>query len=418
MFTAACSVAGLAWVACCFAAVAEAHDVPPGPGQAGQRRVDLLVYSYELPDQFHTLAALPEHTARQYNSFMYGAEKRVPEMLQEAGYLTTDAALADFFLVPAYLYAIRNSRDMRIPDADGMYTDRQVTNIVLDFIRQKHPFWNASAGKDHLWILTQDHGFCGFAEGEQTHDEIASSVILTHWGLTTPETPCSLRDRLQMFNSCPRRATVAAAAALGRMTPLNLPCFQPAKDAVIPSTAWDDLIFVDKHHPNNLSAGSNQKVIEAMQVEKENLLFFVGGTTQHKPAYSHGVRQTIINMFSNTEGFFLREKLEGHDPLSREQMFQEMGRSHFCLAASGSGWGVRLKLAAMLGCIPLVIQDDVRMPFEDVLPYAQFAVRLPQHMIHALPQTLEGLLQDDKRVSQMRSRLQCHLAQSATSRVG
>ena len=53
---------------------------------------------------------------------------------------------------------------------------------------------------------------------------------------------------------------------------------------------------------------------------------------------------------------------------------------------------MRLKLAIKLGCIPLVIQDDVKMPFEDVLPYQDFAVRLPQHFIHILPQILEGML--------------------------
>ena len=38
-----------------------------------------------------------------------------------------------------------------------------------------------------------------------------------------------------------------------------------------------------------------------------------------------------------------------------------MEQAHFCLAATGAGWGVRLKLAVLYGCIPVVIADDVQV---------------------------------------------------------
>ncbi len=38
-----------------------------------------------------------------------------------------------------------------------------------------------------------------------------------------------------------------------------------------------------------------------------------------------------------------------------------MEQAHFCLAATGAGWGVRLKLAVLHGCIPVVIADDVQV---------------------------------------------------------
>ena len=34
-----------------------------------------------------------------------------------------------------------------------------------------------------------------------------------------------------------------------------------------------------------------------------------------------------------------------------------MQQAHFCLAAIGAGWPVRLKLAVLHGCIPLVIAE-------------------------------------------------------------
>ena len=40
----------------------------------------------------------------------------------------------------------------------------------------------------------------------------------------------------------------------------------------------------------------------------------------------------------------------------------------------------------------------MQMPFEDVLPYKDFALRLPQHMIYALPEVLQGVLEDQHQV--------------------
>lgn len=105
-----------------------------------------------------------------------------------------------------------------------------------------------------------------------------------------------------------------------------------------------------------------------IQEDKEHLLFFVGSARQERPEYSHGVRQTAINMFNSTPGvtpvlasrlllymleiplqgqricscarlpvirhlkagrcagFLLLDRSEGADGLSRERVFQEMGR--------------------------------------------------------------------------------------------
>lgn len=37
-------------------------------------------------------------------------------------------------------------------------------------------------------------------------------------------------------------------------------------------------------------------------------------------------------------------------------------------------------------------QDKVKVAFEDVLPYKDFAIRLPQHMLYRLPHIVDMLL--------------------------
>ena len=48
-------------------------------------------------------------------------------------------------------------------------------------------------------------------------------------------------------------------------------------------------------------------------------------------------------------------RVEGEDYL---RGFEE---SVFCLAATGDGWGVRLKLAVMFRCIPVIIADQIQV---------------------------------------------------------
>ena len=52
--------------------------------------------------------------------------------------------------------------------------------------------------------------------------------------------------------------------------------------------------------------------------------------------------------------------MEGDDYL---RGFEE---SIFCLAATGDGWGVRLKLAVLFRCIPVIIADQIQVNLADM----------------------------------------------------
>ncbi|KAK9805078.1 hypothetical protein WJX73_001932 [Symbiochloris irregularis] len=390
---------------------AKAQHSPSGFGEQGS--LDLSIYIYDLPARFQNLSSLPTNIQRDYNSAGYGGEKRIPEALKEVGYVTEDASQASFFLVPVWLYAVRYHRSLHLPAGSPLPVERQVLSTTIDYISTHYPFWNASSqGRNHIWVLTNDNGFCGFARGEETFDEIKDSIILTHWGLQATEVHCSVKERLASFNQCPERAQKAGKAN-------HLPCFNPRKDVLIAPTAWEKFEYlpvgngrhhrrrlqshlgdqypVALHQPRRLQADDDFIRLEATSSKKEHTFFFVGALREQAAEYSHGVRQTIAALFNTTPGFYINRK-----PLSHEELVKEIGRSHFCLAPSGAGWGSRLKLAIKVGCIPVVIQDNVQMPYENVLPYKDFALRLPQHAVHDLQRILEELLQKQpQRVQEM-----------------
>eukprot|EP00884_Botryococcus_braunii_P004845 jgi/Botrbrau1/14361/Bobra.0014s0016.1 len=139
---------------------------------------------------------------------------------------------------------------------------------------------------------------------------------------------------------------------------------------------------------------------------KRNLLFFAGDVRPYDPGYSHGVRQALFKMFANQTGFALYDSSKR--PLEFSEMLAMMDQSLFCLAATGAGWGVRLKLAAMMRCIPLIIADGVEFEYEDILPYPEFSVRIPQHFMPGLPDILRSLIEDEPAlVKKMQKRLNC-----------
>jgi hypothetical protein len=106
---------------------------------------------------------------------------------------------------------------------------------------------------------------------------------------------------------------------------------------------------------------------------------------------------------------------EGIRFLERDPMYEEnLAASTFCLAPTGSGWGRRTTLAATFGCIPVVVQDNVAQPFDDVLPYERFSVRVAEkdleklpEILRAIPMSCEGVGPEGRCVPRMREQLAC-----------
>ncbi|EIE25250.1 hypothetical protein COCSUDRAFT_40557 [Coccomyxa subellipsoidea C-169] len=230
---------------------------------------------------------------------------------------------------------------------------------------------------------------------------IRNSVILTHWGLTDNEVRCDLSTDIRMYGCWGRNARL--------WKDNHLPCFVPGKDTVVASTAGD--------YDNSVAPfGYQVSLLVCILIytlflprgkvtwDKQYTLFFAGGVRYDDVSYSHGVRQTLMMLFSQHPGFKL---IDTGERGGYTQYMADFGRSTFCLAATGAGWGVRLKLALMHGCIPVIIADNVQMPFEDVLPYQDFAVHVREHALYRLPEVLDAILSTEGLVKRMQINVSC-----------
>lgn len=139
-----------------------------------------------------------------------------------------------------------------------------------------------------------------------------------------------------------------------------------------------------------LNGDSTYQDCQAMQAvewpAKRSMLFtFLGNLGHDGDIYAQGVRWRTKRAMANVAGAVFTSGLQG------EAFFAFYRNSTFCLAPSGYGHGNRLTFAMLTGCIPVIIQDGVRQSFDDVLPYWEFSLTVPQQEIERLPAILSQI---------------------------
>ena len=122
------------------------------------------------------------------------------------------------------------------------------------------------------------------------------------------------------------------------------PCYDPAKDLVVPS-------FKSTSHYHG------SPLLGAEPLARDILLFFRGDVGKERlPHYSRGVRQRLAHL-SKTLGW--KEKYNVLIGDGREvpgEYTSLLARSVFCLVLPGDGFSARAADAILHGCLPVVIQ--------------------------------------------------------------
>ena len=81
---------------------------------------------------------------------------------------------------------------------------------------------------------------------------------------------------------------------------------------------------------------------------------------------------------------------------------EEMMSATFCGVFPGNGWG-HIETPILLGCIPVVVQDEILTPWENVLNFTSFAIRLPRNQLHRMIDILKAIPQE--RIKAMQAKL-------------
>lgn len=292
------------------------------------------IYVYELPPWLglgHEVDAMP---GRVGLDSIYSAPKLfLWQLLHDKAVRTHDPYEANLFYVPAYEYAFSGNGDAPHPHV----------RRVIQFLKANYaPFWERNQGADHIFWAAGDPGACPIPA------DLKRLLWIVHFGLTNYTV---LRpDEAKPDDSC----------------------FYPEHGVVAPPS--DDRTEAYAR----LTYGSG-----ALKEERTTTLFFAGTIGLQFPLYSMGVRQAIYNLYKDKPGYEIHERVG--------DAAAEMRKSKFCLCPSGSGWGIRLVQAMSNGCIPVIIQDQVHQPGDDVLNYAEFSLRVPRADVPILDKILDGI---------------------------
>ncbi|XP_057982420.1 uncharacterized protein LOC131167642 isoform X2 [Malania oleifera] len=341
-----------------------------------------LIYVYDLPPEFNSLLLEGRHfkfqcvnriyddkNATFWTDQLYGSQMAIYESILASPHRTLDGKEADFFFVPVLDSCIITRADdaphFNMQDHGGMRSSMALEFYKKAYVHivEHYPYWNRSSGRDHIWFFSWDEGAC------YAPKEIWNSMMLVHWGNTNSKhnhsTTAYWADNWDRISS-DRRG--------------NHPCFDPDKDLVLPAWKRPDV--------NALSSK-----LWARSRKKRKTLFYFNGNLgpaykngRPEATYSMGIRQRLAEEFGsspNKEGKLGKQHASDVivTPLRSENYHETLASSVFCGVLPGDGWSGRMEDCVLQGCIPVIIQDGIFLPYENVLNYETFAVRIPEDEI-------------------------------------
>ncbi|XP_047311326.1 uncharacterized protein LOC124914762 [Impatiens glandulifera] len=352
-----------------------------------------LIYVYDLPPEFNSQLLEGRHyrmncvnriynrkNATTWTDELYGSQMAFQESILASAHRTLNGEEADFFFVPVLDACLITLAD----EAPHLRIDFQKhgklrSSYTLEFYKKaydhiiaEYPYWNRSSGRDHIWFFAWDEGAC------YAPKEIWSSMMLVHWGNTNSKhnysTTAYWPDNWD--NISPERRG-------------NHSCFDPDKDLVLP--AWK------KPDVNSLISQ-----FWSWPLERRKTLFYFNGNLG--PAYKSGrpearysmkIRQKVAEEFGSTpnkEGNIGRQHAKDVivTSLRSKDYHKELASSIFCGVFPGDGWSGRMEDSILQGCIPVIIQDGIFLPYENVLSYENFSVRISEDDIPNMLNILRG----------------------------
>lgn len=264
-----------------------------------------------------------------------------------SGVRTENPAEAHLFFIPALTYAF--TANLGDPE----------THIirVVDYVRSNYPFFDRSGGRDHFVWTPGDRASCMLRT-----PEVRALIKLTHFGYF---------DHWKGVGAT--EMVIKDARINGEWG-----CYHPLRDVVMPPYVIEGAGWVNATY----HSGKKSKI----RGDRPNLFFFAGDLRYGDAEYSGGTRQAVGHWHAqwNDSAMVL---VEG----SIDTYNQSLWRSQYCLAPYGHGWGVRASQAMLTGCIPVIIQEHVFQPLEEVLPYEEFSLRLNNADIERLPELLRSI---------------------------
>ncbi|XP_071731193.1 probable arabinosyltransferase ARAD1 [Rutidosis leptorrhynchoides] len=236
---------------------------------------------------------------------------------------------ADVVFVPFFATI---SAELQLGTAKGVFRkkvgneDYARQREVLDFVKGTEG-WKRSGGRDHVFVVTDPVAM------SHVKDEIAPAILLVvdFGGWYRVDSKASNGNSSDMIQH----------------TQVSL-----LKDVIVPYT----------HLLPRLHLSENQK--------RQTLLYFKGAKHRHRGGL---VREKLWDLLTNEPGVIMEEGFP--NATGREQSIKGMRTSEFCLHPAGdTPTSCRLFDAIQSLCIPVIVSDNIELPFEGTIDYTKLSV--------------------------------------------
>ncbi|GJN30029.1 hypothetical protein PR202_gb18303 [Eleusine coracana subsp. coracana] len=296
------------------------------------------IYVYDLPARFNRdwLAA-----DARCGRHLFAAEVAVHQALLSYAGRAARPEDADLFFVPVYVSCNFSTPNgfPSLSHARGLLAD------AVHLLRTDMPYWNRSAGADHVFVASHDFGACfhpmeDVAIADGIPDFLKRSILLQTFGVNG-------------HHVC-----------------------QDVEHVVIPP-----------HVPPEVA----HELPEPDKSRRDIFAFFRGKMELHPKNisgrfYSKKVRTELLQHYGRNKKFYLKRK-------RFDNYRSEMARSLFCLCPLGwAPWSPRLVESVLLGCIPVIIADNIHLPFPSVVRWPDISLQVAEKDIASLEMVLDHVV--------------------------
>ncbi|KAH7426560.1 hypothetical protein KP509_10G006200 [Ceratopteris richardii] len=278
----------------------------------------MKIYIYDVPAALHEDVAEKEPRCTTH---MFASEIEIHKFLLASIVRTLDPQEADWFYTPMYTNCDLSEQGLPLITGVPQLVRSAVTHISVSW-----PYWNRSGGADHFFVVPHDFGAC-------FHFQEKAAIWRGIYPLL-------------------RRATLIQTFGQS-----NHPCM------------GNNYIIIPPYVPPTMVA-----VHRLSPATPRSIFAYFRGTiydVRNDPKggyYARGIRAALWEAFREHPMF----DIATDHPTT---YYEDMQRSLFCLCPRGwAPWSPRIVEAVILGCIPVIIADDIVLPFEDVIPWDKMAV--------------------------------------------
>uniref|UniRef100_A0A0D3EY41 Exostosin GT47 domain-containing protein n=1 Tax=Oryza barthii TaxID=65489 RepID=A0A0D3EY41_9ORYZ len=335
--------------AACFFLGAQAQEVRQGhqteriSGSAGDVLEDdpvgrLKVYVYDLPSKYNK--KLLKKDPRCLNH-MFAAEIFMHRFLLSSAVRTFNPEEADWFYTPVYTTCDLTPSGLPLP-----FKSPRMMRSAIELIATNWPYWNRSEGADHFFVTPHDFGACFHYQEEKA---IGRGIL-------------PLLQRATLVQTFGQKNHVCLKDGS-----ITIPPYAP------PQKMQAHLIPPDT--PRSIFVYFRG-------------LFYDTSNDPEGGYYARGARASVWENFKNNPLFDISTD---HPPT----YYEDMQRSVFCLCPLGwAPWSPRLVEAVVFGCIPVIIADDIVLPFADAIPWEEIGVFVAEEDVPKLDSILTSIPTD------------------------